>query len=501
MPVYDKLRITESHTAAAIDRNKRIARNLLRLKEALREHLGIEDLSKGLEELITVRDSEQFLRLATWNIREFDSPKYGKRLDESIYYIAEIISHFDLVAVQEVREDREALEEVMTLLGPAWEYISTDVTEGAPGNRERMVFIYNLHKVRFKYVAGEVILPKDNLDQMVRFKQEVRIELPEDKPLILREDVRTYKRLGKEKLDEEVRMRVPEDSKLVLPSGASLIMPRGTEISRTADNQVFVPGENGYKDILLTLPNKVIESEDLNFARSPFLVSFQAGWLELNLCTVHIYYGTGELGMRRRKAEIFRLTDFLGDRAQSEYDNNASSFFIVLGDFNIVDREHETMKALTRHGFTVPPELQRLPGSNVEKDAYYDQIAYWANPQEDDRPSRSVVKVHALRANVFDFFESVFRYFDNPDEDGPEPEQVDLQEYIDNVSEFRRIITETLEKRAKSEGRALTAEEEREEKRKKFREWRTYQMSDHLPMWVELRIDFGDDYLRAIADE
>ena len=29
----------------------------------------------------------------------------------------------------------------------------------------------------------------------------------------------------------------------------------------------------------------------------------------------------------------------------------------------------------------------------------------------------------------------------------------------------------------------------------KFNEWRTYQMSDHLPMWVELRTDFGDEYL------
>jgi hypothetical protein len=29
--------------------------------------------------------------------------------------------------------------------------------------------------------------------------------------------------------------------------------------------------------------------------------------------------------------------------------------------------------------------------------------------------------------------------------------------------------------------------------------WRTYQMSDHLPMWVEVRVDFGDDCLAAVA--
>lgn len=500
MPFYQKLRVTESHSDEAIKRIRRIARNLLRLRTALRLHLGIEDLSKDLFEPVTVRESWQFLRLATWNIREFDSNTYGKRLDESIYYIAEIISHFDLVAVQEVREDRQALDEVMEELGPFWTYISTDVTEGEPGNRERMVFIYNTQKVAFHNVAGEVILPKDNTDQMMRFNEGVMVELPDDQPLTLREDVQTYTWRGQEKLDEEVRLRLPDNSKLVLPSGTSLIIPRRTEIKRTGDGQIFVPAEDGYKDILITLPHKVFDPEDLNFARSPFLVSFQAGWLKVNLCTVHIYYGTGELGLRRRKAEIFRLTDFLGERAESEHDSDANSFFIVLGDFNIVDKEHETMKALERHGFTVPEQLQSLPGTNVEKDKFYDQIAYWKRPEEVDLSQRSVVNVDVLRANVFDYFEAVFRYFDEPEPDGSEPEQVDLEEYIENISAFRQIITEALEKKAAKKGSPLTAAEEKEVQRDKFRDWRTYQMSDHLPMWVELRIDFGDDYLRTLAE-
>ena len=37
------------------------------------------------------------------------------------------------------------------------------------------------------------------------------------------------------------------------------------------------------------------------FARTPFVVSFQAGWFRFNLCTVHIYYGseTGQKLQRR----------------------------------------------------------------------------------------------------------------------------------------------------------------------------------------------------------
>jgi hypothetical protein len=29
-----------------------------------------------------------------------------------------------------------------------------------------------------------------------------------------------------------------------------------------------------------------------------------------------------------------------------------------------------------------------------------------------------------------------------------------------------------------------------------YRRWRTFQISDHLPMWIELRTDFGARYLR-----
>jgi len=92
---------------------------------------------------------EQTLLLATWNIREFDAPAYGERLEEAYYYIAEIIARFDLVAIQEVRRDLKALDRVCDLLGPNWAHIVTDVTEGQRGNDERMAFLYDTRKVQF----------------------------------------------------------------------------------------------------------------------------------------------------------------------------------------------------------------------------------------------------------------------------------------------------------------------------------------------------------------
>src|SRR5262245_66227872 len=91
----------------------------------------------GLEPL-RARKSDGSLLLATWNIRDFDSNKFGwgPRLPETFYYLAEMISCFDLVAVQEVNEDLGPFRKVMRLLGREWDYIVTDVTEGSGGNGE-----------------------------------------------------------------------------------------------------------------------------------------------------------------------------------------------------------------------------------------------------------------------------------------------------------------------------------------------------------------------------
>ncbi len=33
-----------------------------------------------------------------------------------------------------------------------------------------------------------------------------------------------------------------------------------------------------------------------------------------------------------------------------------------------------------------------------------------------------------------------------------------------------------------------------------YKQWQTHQMSDHLPLWVELKIDYTDEYLQHKLD-
>lgn len=116
----------------------------------LRHHLAAQ---------IPRRTLNDTLLLATWNIREFDSPAYGERVPEAFYYIAEILSRFDLVAVQEIREDLKALRKVQRILGSNWKYVVSDVTQGTPGNRERLGFLYDSRKITFSGLAGELVIP------------------------------------------------------------------------------------------------------------------------------------------------------------------------------------------------------------------------------------------------------------------------------------------------------------------------------------------------------
>jgi endonuclease/exonuclease/phosphatase family metal-dependent hydrolase len=337
---------------------RRTAEGLLRLRDQF------------LADKVPNRTVSDTLLLATWNIREFDSSKYGERSPESLYYIAEILSHFDLIAIQEVREDLKALDEVQAILGGWWKYLVTDVTYGAGGNGERMAFMYDSRKVTFGGLAGEVVLP---------------------------------------------------DSK---------------------------------------------QERVLQFARTPFICGFKAGWTKFNLCTVHIYYGTADKDDPRRIQEIRNLAQLLarkgrgGDLDQparpdgkvTAVRNVSAENLILLGDFNIFGREDQTMKALTDAGFIVPEEIQPLEGSNLKQDRHYDQMAFLVEPRRFGTTGR---------AGVFNFYQSIY-------------------------GEDQEVVYEA------DMGPKYQAAKNRS---RYYKDWRTYQMSDHLLLWVELKIDFGREYL------
>ncbi len=327
-------------------------------------------LREKLSEQIPERTLKETLLLATWNIRDFDKSAYGDRIEEAIYYIAEIISHFDLIAIQEVYKDLRGLERVMKVLGGHWKYIVTDETVGSRGNGERMAFIYDSRKISFGGLAGELVLPP-------------------------------------------------------------------------------VKDENG------------ILQPVSQFWRTPFVVGFKAGWTKFMLATVHILWGESEADSEKRVKEIQHVAEFLKKRT---LDKTAwSRNLILLGDFNIFETTDDTFQQLVNAGFIVPEQLLEFR-SNAKKNRHYDQIAFRTRP---DRLTMTGA------AGVFDYYQVVFR-------DTVE----DKATYMEYMTDFD----------VKKNGQPRS---ERSKKNYYQTYWRTHQMSDHLPMWVELKIDYSDEYLQA----
>lgn len=110
------------------------------------------------------------LLIGTWNVRAFggitekwisgkdDSPK---RNLADVAAIAEVVSRFDVTAIQETRENLLGLRTVMSRLGEDWSFIVTDVGDGGPANGERLAFVHQRSRVRSSGLAGELVFPQE----------------------------------------------------------------------------------------------------------------------------------------------------------------------------------------------------------------------------------------------------------------------------------------------------------------------------------------------------
>ncbi len=362
---------------------------------------GIKRLRKQFADMnFPSKKTSESLILGTWNIRNFDDDRfnYGPRMIESFYYIAEIISHFGIIAVQEVCADLAPLDYLMVLLGQQYDYIVTDVTHSSlGGNEERLGFIYDKSKVRFKGVAGEIVLPKNML------------------------------------------------------------------ISEETDRH-------------------------RQFSRTPFGAEFQSGWFKFLFSTVHIYFGKNSLRSEqyaRRVKEIEAVAKYLAKAAKGSETNQ-----ILVGDFNILKRGSAGFNALEDNGFTVACNNS---GSNRDQTKYYDQISFRS------RRNELTLMDPNRKDRVIQYFDSVFRSTDFLIYKSIIKKS--LESKLKKANEdFTAATTKDKRRKAKNQITSLTAAGVSDESLEDYYdEWRTFQMSDHLPLWVELEIDFSDAYLDYLS--
>lgn len=109
------------------------------------------------------------LLIATWNIANFG---VQDRRDTDHRLIAEILSWFDLIALQEVTDNFGPLFDVRHLLGDRYRVVFSDVA----GNNERMTFLYDARKLTLLEEVGEIAIPPSSLKSVKMEGVDLRFE-------------------------------------------------------------------------------------------------------------------------------------------------------------------------------------------------------------------------------------------------------------------------------------------------------------------------------------
>lgn len=360
-------------------------------------------LRSDLHRQITGPRRSNSLIIGSWNIRAFDGGL--PRLDDSYHFIAEIISTFDICAVQEVKDDLAPLKRLRDLLGANnWDYFVTDASDHAGGNKERMAFFYNKNKVFFRNLVGEIVIDESQIDF------------------------------------------------------------------------------SAFDDI-----------DRRQLARSPFFAAFQAGWFRFTLVSAHIFFGKDDDRSKNIRAqEISLIGEKLIARAKKQ-----DQVFIFLGDMNIDTEDGVVMQSLKETDMKVPG----FGPANMDGSKYYDQMAY-----TDKGSNKKTRKTRELRHGVFDWRRAVYPYKstlinlpeDHPDFYGSDPDGVHRPSFEESTAYYfaEHVTMREAYNSDKPASKQVTIKKTLADFRSGFNTWSTHQMSDHMPIWLELETDYSDQYLQ-----
>lgn len=99
------------------------------------------------------------LLVASWNIANLGEQK---RRDQDYEVLAEVIGWFDLVAIQEVKENLAGLDAIRSHLPKRYAALYSD----AAGNNERLAFLYDRDRVQPGEEIGEIAFPVADYDRI-----------------------------------------------------------------------------------------------------------------------------------------------------------------------------------------------------------------------------------------------------------------------------------------------------------------------------------------------
>ncbi len=154
-----------------------------------------------------------------------------------------------------------------------------------------------------------------------------------------------------------------------------------------------------------------------------------------------------------REDAIRAIGRILRDRAKDQ-----DEVHVLLGDMNTENRDGPGTQALLDLDFILPD----LGPTALSGDKWYDQITF-VGPQDES---------HLINKGVIPWQEAVFT-----DNEAADYEKIamDIRTGADAGKPYANWPAE-------------------------YPSWRTHEMSDHLPVWIEIEVDYSNAYLRRIGD-
>ena len=112
---------------------------------------------------------------------------------------------------------------------------------------------------------------------------------------------------------------------------------------------------------------------EITWWRSPFMASFSSGNFDFILLTAHIRWGDSNAS---RIPPLKHLAEWIEKRRKEKH--VVDKDIIVMGDFNIPKIDDDLYKAITSKGLTIPDVLRGTEhGSNLARNKRYDQILHY----------------------------------------------------------------------------------------------------------------------------
>lgn len=373
--------------------------------------------------------------LASFNIRKIG--KIGNKSDGAWAFLKRFCETCDLIAVQEVQDDLEALNHLKDLLGPKYGMAASDITGGIAGKKgmvERLAYLFRWDRVERTEIASDISIDRSA----------VLDTLFEERMDFLKAFTQRAIDLGvwRGKYDAKVKKW------------------------KKAGKPGKKPGKP--KKPPFVLPHFV------TFIRTPYCVSFRikgaatAKPYEFLAVNAHLLYGDKGKQKQEREMEFFALIKWLVERAR-QAKNMYHKDIIVLGDMNLDFRKVDERRRV------IEDRIKALNGGDLKGPGR----ATVNFPFLDPHPIQGkVLRSTARRTETYDqiaIFSLDKRLPKPPDNAraGTQPGRFDY-----GVFNFSDLFAEALHgvpllSLDKSQHKALLAKFE-------------HDVSDHMPIWIRL---------------